>query len=225
MNLDLFNNLINHVKENDFIQNFIKELGNYLENNISEKEKIDNLSILDEIQNKTNITSEYRDKMSLERRKILEEYANKTQDKGTMYYIYDKSNNNYLLTICDKGKSNEVVKVEKNELPKEAGIDSILRKENGKYKIDKEATKNIKEEIKEKFNELLQEQAQEMKKRRIEGHLYEFVEKTGNSIWLIDNNKNDGKVFQEFEFLENNFKDAKEGDIFIYSKGKYIKYK
>lgn len=31
MNLDLFNNLINNVKENNIVQSFIKELSNYLE--------------------------------------------------------------------------------------------------------------------------------------------------------------------------------------------------
>lgn len=31
MNLDLFNNILNNVKENNFVQNFIKELTNYLE--------------------------------------------------------------------------------------------------------------------------------------------------------------------------------------------------
>ena len=36
MNLDLVNNLVNDVKNNKFVQNFIKELRNYLENSISE---------------------------------------------------------------------------------------------------------------------------------------------------------------------------------------------
>ena len=31
MNLDLFNNLLNNAKENNFVQNFIKELSNFLE--------------------------------------------------------------------------------------------------------------------------------------------------------------------------------------------------
>ena len=31
MNLDLFNNLVNNVKENNIVQSFIKELSNYLE--------------------------------------------------------------------------------------------------------------------------------------------------------------------------------------------------
>lgn len=38
MNLDLFNPILNNVKENNFVQNFIKELTNYLE-------KADNLKI------------------------------------------------------------------------------------------------------------------------------------------------------------------------------------
>ena len=33
MNLGLFNNLINNIKESDFVQNFINELTNFIENN------------------------------------------------------------------------------------------------------------------------------------------------------------------------------------------------
>lgn len=31
MNLDLFNNILNNVKESNFIQNFMKELSNYMD--------------------------------------------------------------------------------------------------------------------------------------------------------------------------------------------------
>ena len=33
MDLKIFNNLINNIKESDFVQNFINELSNFLENN------------------------------------------------------------------------------------------------------------------------------------------------------------------------------------------------
>ena len=40
MNLGLFNNILNNVKENTFIQNFMKELSNYLEksNNLKQED-------------------------------------------------------------------------------------------------------------------------------------------------------------------------------------------
>ena len=57
MNLDFLNNLINGVKESEFVQNFIQELGEYLEkNNVN---KIDNskneVSILKKIQKENNV--------------------------------------------------------------------------------------------------------------------------------------------------------------------------
>ena len=75
----------------------------------------------------------------------------------------------------------------------------------------------------QKFQELFEEQNQKMQERRVEGHLYEFVEKAGNSIFLIDKNENTGKVFEEVEFKPEIFENAKEGDTFQYLNGQYQK--
>ena len=40
--------------------------------------------------NSEKMTTEYRDKMLLERNEILQKYAENTLDKSDMYYIYDK---------------------------------------------------------------------------------------------------------------------------------------
>ena len=58
-----------------------------------------------------------------------------------------------------------------------------------------------------------------MESRRIEGHIYEYVEGSKDSIWLIDNNLNNGDVFEEMQ--QEVFKDAQEGDLFEYIDGKY----
>lgn len=226
MNLDILDNLINNLKENDFIKKFGEELNNYLDDKIeSQNGKIDinQESILEEIQNENKITTECRDKMLIARSSLLQEYAKDTSDKGTMYYIYDYSEDIFLLTICEKEKSNKVIKIPKEELPKEAKIDCILRIKNGKYELDKEATEIIKNKMSEEFNRLIEEQTKIMEERRIEGHIYEFVERTSDRIFLIDNTKNDGNVFEEFKFLEETFKDANEGDLFEYTNGKYSK--
>ncbi len=223
MNLDLFNDLFNKAKENNIIQNFIQELGNYLEKNTLENKPENETSLLEKMQEQNPITAEYRDKMSLERRTILETYASQTKDQGTMYYIYDKSGNDYLVSICEEARSHEIIKIPENELPKGAGIDSVLREQDGNYVWDKEATKIITEKMTQKFQELLEEQNQKMQERRVEGHLYEFVEKAGNSIFLIDKNENTGKVFQELEFEPQIFENAKEGDTFQYLDGQYKK--
>lgn len=58
-----------------------------------------------------------------------------------------------------------------------------------------------------------------MESRRIDGHIYEYVEGSKNSVWLIDNNLNNGEVFEEIQ--QEVFKDAQEGDLFEYINGEY----
>ena len=58
---------------------------------------------------------------------------------------------------------------------------------------------------------------------RVEGHLYEFVEKDANTVSLIDVTKNDGVVFEDFDFSREIFKDAVEGDTFEFRDGEYKK--
>lgn len=70
MKLDLFNSLINNAKENNIVQNFIKELGEYLEKIQSGRNQ---KSILQK--NEGKITTSYRDKMHIERNNILNEYV------------------------------------------------------------------------------------------------------------------------------------------------------
>lgn len=225
MNLDILDNLINNLKENDFIKKFGEELNNYLDDKIehqNRKTDINQVSILEEMQKENKITTEYRDKMLVARNKILQEYAQKTKDKGNMYYIYDCTKEQYLLTNCENNKSNQIIKLEK--VPEGAQIDSVLRMNKNKFELDVQATEEIKIQISEEINKLLKEQERVMEERRIDGHIYEFVEKTNDRICLIDTTKDTGDVFEEFKFLENVFEDAKQGDLFEYSKGQYKKH-
>ena len=227
MNLDLFNNLINNAKENNIIQNFIKELGEHLQNNVTNSlENIprNQVSLLNQLQEENNITSEYRDKMLINRGNILEDYAKETSNDGPMYYVYDKSDNTYLVSICEEKRSHEIIELSENDLPQGAGVDSVLRLQNGNYILDTKATEYVKEEMLKTFNQLLEEQTIKMEERRVEGHIYEFIESSGNSIWLIDNTVNNGKGFEEFEFKSEVFDNAKEGDLFQYVNGDYQKY-
>jgi len=219
MNLDVLNNLINNAKENKFVQNFIKELGEYLSNTCCNEE-----SLLDEVLEENNVTVEYRDKMYSARSNILQEYARKTGSEGDMYYIYDKSDNNYLISICDEKRSHEIVEVAESDLPEGAGLDSVLRLQNEKYVFDNEATDLVRAEMGNAFDELLEEQANKMEERRVEGHVYEFVEGDKNSVWLIDCNTNNSLGFQEFEFSKEVFENAKEGELFQFVDGGYEKY-
>ena len=207
MNLDIFENLIDKVKENEFIQNFTKELEKNIENS---KQK----SMLEKFVSDNKIISEYKDKMLINRNMILQELNN-----NEMYYIYDKKGSDYLATICESGKSHDVIRISEKDVKSNAKIDSVLRKINDKFELDEETTNIVKIKQEEKFNEILEEQNKIMESRRIEGHIYEYVEGSKNSVWLIDNNLSNGDVFEEIQ--QEVFKDAQEGDLFEYIDGKY----
>ena len=207
MNLDIFENLIDKVKENEFIQNFTKELEKNIENSMQK-------SMLEKFVSDNKIISEYKDKMLINRNMILQELNN-----NEMYYIYDKKGSDYLATICESGKSHDVIRISEKDVKSNAKIDSVLRKINDKFELDEETTNIVKIKQEEKFNEILEEQNKIMESRRIDGHIYEYVEGSKDSVWLIDNNLNNGDVFEERQ--QEVFKDAQEGDLFEYIDGKY----
>ena len=175
--------------------------------------------MLEKFVSDNKIISEYKDKMLIGRNEILQEQSNETSEKGKMYYIYDKKGSDYLATICESGKSHDVIRISEKDVKSNAKIDSVLRKINDKFELDEETTNIVKIKQEEKFNEILEEQNKIMESRRIEGHIYEYVEGSKDSVWLIDNNLNNGDVFEEIQ--QEVFKDAQEGDLFEYIDGKY----
>ena len=149
MNLDLANKVINSIKENKLIQDFMEELSNCLENN-SKDYKLNNLNSDDLTLYNTKIISKFKDEMLLSRRKILQEYAKNSKEE--MYYIYNQSTNeknSYNLCICNEGKSHNVITKKIEELPNGAELGSVLRLKNDKFVLDKEATIKVQQEISE----------------------------------------------------------------------------
>lgn len=228
--LNIFNRLINSTKENNVIQNFIKELNEFIEDKFV-KNDIQNTtrkkqSLIQELLEQNKLTTSYRDQMHVERSHILNNYAEKSKDKGSMYYIYNKDNDEkdtYHLCICDKENSHNVIKVQGKELPEGAGVESVLRIEKGEYILDKIGTNKVNEEIEKMVQQLLEEQKQKMEEFRVEGHLYEVVEISSKEVVLIDitNDKNNGECFEEL-VSKQNFQNVKEGDILKYINGEYI---
>lgn len=236
MNLDVVKDLFNNLKENNFVQSFMKELSKYLENNITNNNKISNNDIsfnnlyLDDLTlDGEKVTVRYRDKMLTERREILQRYNENTKEKGEMYYIYDvnSSDNNYFnLCICEEGKSHEVITKSKEELPEGATLGSVLRKKDIGFVLDYEGTKSVGKEINTMIKEKIVEQHEYLDSKRVEGHTYEVGEKYSGRIWLYDLDDVQGggiEGIEEIEFSEDLYKEAKEGDLFIYQNGKYEK--
>ena len=155
MNLGIFNNLINATKENGLVEKFIDELNNFLENKNSTA-NTNEISLLQQLDNEGKVMVSYRDKMLIERANILNRYARETQEKGTMYFVYNKDieENVYHISICEEGKSSVVIEAGKDELPKGATVDSVLRKKNGKYILDREGTELISKQMLEMTKKL-----------------------------------------------------------------------
>ena len=216
------------------MQNFIEELSNYLENNITNNSKIltnhcnwnnllsDDLTLYDK-----KIITRFRDEMLKERNSILQNYADNTKEKGEMYYIYntnENKKNSYNLCSCRAEKSHEVITKQIEELPEDANLGSVLRKQNDKFVVDTEATKFIEKEINMMIQEKIEEQNQYLDSRRIDGHIYEVGEKYSGRIWLYDLNNSVGEGIEgieEIEFPIDLYENAKEGDRFVYKDGEY----
>ena len=222
MELNIFNiNLNMDNKNREEVSEFIKELSDYLEKN-NEKE----ISILEQVQNSEKVTVMYRDKMFIERNKIINKYAKENQDNGTMYYIYNKNleTDTYLLSICEEDKSNIVIEANKEELPEGVSLDTVLRQENGKYIVDTRATITVRKQIEEMVNKLLKEQEWYLQSNRLEGHIYEVGEIESDIVWLYDitkNSVNGIEAFEEIEFPLELINKVTEGTKVVYRNGIY----
>lgn len=229
MDLNFFKNINN---SRDDREGFFKDFANMLEKSLSrndlrsvngEKE----LSLLQEVQKEHKLITDFRDKMNVERRNILEEYAKETADKGEMYFVYSKNSqddNKYNLTLCDEGKSNQVIEAEKSELPVGIGVDTVLRKENDKFVIDALGTEEVFKKMQEMVSRVLDEQNQFLKEQRIEGHIYEVGEVEVDRVLLFDITKDDVdglEAVEEVEFPEELLSQVSEGIKVKFENGSY----
>ena len=234
MNLDLVNGIFNNLKENKFVQNFMKELSNYLEYNNANTSKVldiddkwNDLTLDDLTLYGKKIITKFRDEILLQRTNILQNYAENTKEKGEMFYIYDKSENqrnSYNLSYCNMNKSHEILTKSIEELPSCCTLGSVLRKNGENFIIDIEATKEVGREINSMIKEKIEEQKEYLESKRIDGHIYEVGEKYLGRIWLYDlNNVSSGGIegVEEIEFPKDLYEIAKEGDLFVFENGEY----
>lgn len=217
MNLDLFNNLLKSTKENNIFQNFIKELGEFLENN-GNNEK----TLLQKMLDGKTLTTRYRDEINIQKNNIIKEYSEKHSEQGELYYVHNKrSDNTYGVVSYKNGESGINIGIKESELPKGASLDSILREKDGKFYLDKTSTENLQKEIAEMIRNLLEEQNNKMNSQRVEGHIYEFVEKAGNIVELMDVTNYSGECFEEIDFPSELLNKATQGTMFQYTNGEY----
>lgn len=222
MNFDLKNNLFNNSKENNFVENFIKELSNFLKGD----SKFNNLLSEDLTLYDNKIISKFKNKMLIERRNILQNYAEKTKEQGEMFYIYDVSTFGEDLYNLLNPKTNQVITKSIDELPAGSNLGSVLRKNENEFKLDNDGTKFVGQEINSMIKGKIKEQNEYLETSRIEGHRYQVDEKYSGRMWLYDLDKNvNGEMegIEEIDFPKDLYEIAKKGNVFVYKDGKYKK--
>jgi len=229
MDLNFFRNINN---SRDDRASFFKEFTDMLEKSLSKDDvrgvNVENeLSLLQQVQKDEKVMVIFRDKMHVERSKILDDYANATADKGEMYFVYNKDfqgDNKYHLSSCGAEKTYNVIEAEKSELPVGAGVDSVLRMQNGEYVLDSRATDEIFRQMQDMVSRVLEEQSQLLREHRIEGHIYEVGEIEADRVWLFDITKDDVdgiEAVEEIEFPKEILSQVNEGTKVKFENGKY----
>lgn len=113
MSLDLINKLVNNTKENKFVQNFIKELSDYLSK-----------------ENKTTINTNVQEDIS------------SLREENCLYQVIDKGRNGIYLQNTKNNKVFEETELPE-EIKDKIQNDYILRYKDGKYIVEQDLTEEF----------------------------------------------------------------------------------
>ena len=149
MNLDL-NRVIEKVGQNEFVKEFIKELGDYLD--MQNNKKMENIELtpeedLDFYRKKSDFLQEY--------------FKNELSDlkNGEIFMVTDKFENDseyhrYKVAQYKNDKECKYIAFEK-DLPENIKIGDMVRKVDGKYLLDEQATEFVNDSINNIMNEII----------------------------------------------------------------------
>ena len=146
MQLDLFHNILKNIRENSVVKNFISDLSNFLEN-FNNKNNIGG-EFMDDI----NLTPEEELELHRKEFKFLQEYFKRellNTSKGEMYLVTNKYENDiecqrYKLAQYKDNFECKYIAYEK-DLPENVQLRDVVRKIDGKYIYDKQATEYVKD--------------------------------------------------------------------------------
>jgi hypothetical protein len=155
LDLDL-NKITENLKQNDFVKKFIKELNSAFEGFDCQKGKNG------ENMNNTKFTSQEDMEFYRKKTEFLENYFSKelsNSKSGTAYIVTDKyendhEHNRYKVAQYKDGKEYKYVAFKK-DLPENVSIGDVVRKVDGKYICDEQATKYINDTLKEFEQEII----------------------------------------------------------------------
>lgn len=225
MGLDFLSNLKENIEKSDSlskltdgITEFIGELTEALQSACDKN----NVDIVTQIASTNKLTMASETSIIQARNEALSEYSKNTNEKGTLYFILnkDQEKNSYKIWEFNNGKRTQF-EVPKTDLPEDANVNNVLRMQDNKFVIDKEATETIINEIKEKAEQIIAEQNQKIEEYKKEGHTYLVTEDTNGRIFLWDSTEEPKYEIEDIYFPEELKDIAKEGNSFLYQNGTY----
>ena len=170
--------------------------------------------------NKLSIASE--NEIDKVRTNVLQEYANITKSEGILYFVFNKvkNENSYRIWECN-GNNIEQKEINKNDLPKDISVNSVMRMDNGKFRLDAETTEIVTNEIRNRANKIIENQNQKIHDYKKEGHTYLVTEDMNGRIFLWDSTEKSKFEIEDVNFPEELKDNAKEGNSFLYTNGTY----
>lgn len=195
MNLDLFNNLVNSVKENNIVQSFIKELSNYLEKQ--------NNKLLNEEHNR-------KDNGILKQENCLYQVVEIDVDG---VYLQNTENNSV-------SKEMDISK----EILNKIGNDSVLRFKDGSYIYEEELTNQFYDSLIDvkKYKNIQDNFVKESNILEIDSDTRYKIELSKDNYCLLSYENNGKSTIEVPKELIPFW--AKNGDNLYYKNGKFNRY-
>lgn len=219
------NNNSNEYSNNMNKINNVKEKNNIKESDSKTDDILQNLKIgiIEDFLNKNKVSLVSKNQIEEEEENILKGYVGSQLSDLTIYYvagISSKKTEKVILYRYDKN-SDEILTIDKKELPQNFYINSILRLVDDKYILDEKISKEIKEELEKMLENIIQNQNDELKMYRKENHFYKVEEDIESRIYLYDITAKPEFSIEEVGFPEELLEFAKEGSVFLYKDEKY----
>ena len=133
-------------------------------------------------------------------------------------------NNNVYSVLKVKNNQIEEIEINKENIPKEIGVNSVFKIKNNQYIIDEIASNELQNRIKNMADEIIEKQNIELASYRKEGHLYMVREEIGNNRFLSDLTEQSKFEFEEVDIPKDVLDIAVEGTVLKYVNGTYEFY-
>lgn len=225
--MDFFRELKENLEKNDTLSKltngvteFIGELTEALQ-----KEGIigKDVDIVTQIASSNKLSMASENELNKARTEILKEYANATEERGSLYFVYNKVKGEDNYRVWEFNGNNITKKeVNKNELPKDVTVNSAMRVDNNEFVLDVEATKSISEKIRNRANIIIENQNKKIEDYKKEGHIYLVTEDINGRVFLWDSTEKPKYEIEDVNFPEQLKDKAKEGNSFLFKNGTYV---